>query len=106
MGDVEAPIPTATTALIGGFIGFKISAVKVVRGKQQPFISSREGFAILTVAVILSVGDFPIPDELRLEFELSINHGVIGCVNEVDDSRSDVGGEHFNRRCDQMDRFV
>ena len=106
MRDVEAPIPTAATALIGGFIGFKISAVKVVRGKQQPFISSREGFAILAIAVVLGVGDLPISDALGLEFELSINHSVIGCVDEVDDSRSDVGGEHFNRRCDQMNRFV
>ena len=106
MGDVQPSVPTASMALIGGFVGFEISAVKVVRREQEPFIAVGMGRAICSIAMLFRVWYLPISNQFGFEFELAVLKGVFGGVDQIDDAGPNRGAEHFNRCGDQMNRFL
>ena len=61
---------------------------------------------IRTVAVVFSIGNFPITNQFGFEFKLAVFHRVFRGINEVHDADTDTGAQGFNRRCHQMNGFV
>ena len=106
VGNIQPSIPRSTTALIGFFGGFKIGAVKVVRGEEKPFITVGVLFTISTIAVFFCVGDFPISDEFGFELKLAIFKSVFCCIDEIDDARSNTCRKDFNGRSNHVNGFV
>ena len=104
--DIEAAVPAAAVALVGALVGYEVGAVKIVRGEEEPFVLVRMGFAISTIAMVFSIGNFPIANQFGFEFELAVFHGVFSGVNEVHDAGADVGAECLHRSGDQMNGFI
>ena len=106
MRDVETAVPTAAVALIGFIGGLKVRAVEVVRGKQEPFLCILVSFAVLTIAMVFSVGNFPISNQFWFELELPVFHHVIGRVEQVDDAGADARAQDFHSGGDQVNGLV
>ena len=106
VGDIEATIPATAVTLVGALVSFEVGAVKVVRREEKPFVLVWMGFAISTVAMVFSIGDFPITNQFWFEFELAIFHGVFRGIDEVHDANPDARAEGFHGCGDEMNGFI